>query len=146
MLQRVLALVAPVTLAVTLGCGSSSDDGGAVVRGGGGEGGGVAVSGCDPGAAPTRFISCILSFDPGAGAGFGQDHFPAVVYGPPVGAGTAQGGVDVLSLGGGGEIVLGFGGNAIVDQPGADFIVFENAFYAGGDPTAPYAEPGVVSA
>jgi hypothetical protein len=56
-----------------------------------------------------------------------------------------MGSTDVLSLGGGGEISFGFGSNAIVDGPGADFIVFENPFDKGGDPMAPYAEPGVVS-
>lgn len=122
------------------GCGSVD-----VVHGGG-DGGGVPVAGCDPSASPTRFISCVLSFQPGVGAGYGQDRLPAVIYGPPTGLGTQhEGGTDVLSLGGGGEIAFGFGGNAIVDGPGADFIVFENAFDKGGDPTAPYAEPGVVS-
>jgi hypothetical protein len=123
------------------GCGGGADP---VVHGGG-TGGGVAVGGCDPSAAPTRFISCLLSYEPGAGAGFGQDKLPAIVYGPPVGAGTANGSADVLSLGGGGEIAFGFGGNAIVDGPGVDFVVFENAFDIAGNPMAPYAEPGVVS-
>ncbi len=132
---------APLLLALlTAGCGSSG-----VTVFGGGDGGGLPVMGCDTDAAPTVFISCVLSFEPGVGAGFGQDKFPSIVYGPPVGAGTANGSTDVLSLGGGGEISFGFGGNAIVDGPGADFIVFENAFDEGGDPLKPYAEPGVVS-
>jgi hypothetical protein len=112
---------------------------------GGGDGGGVAVMGCEPDAAPSSFISCVLSFEPGPGAGYGQENFPTVIYGPPLGAGTGNGSKDVLSLGGGGEISFGFGGNAIVDGPGADFIVFDNPFDEGGDPTKPYAEPGVVS-
>ena len=51
---------------------------------------------------------------------------------------------DVLSLGCGGSIVLGFGPDGIVDRPGPDFIVFENAFVpsSGG---APFVEPGEVS-
>lgn len=126
---------------LTIGCSSS-----ATIVHGGGDGGGVPVAGCDPSSAPTRFISCVLSFEPGTGAGYGQDQFPQVIYGPPTAPATPHNGsLDVLSLGGGGEIAFGFGGNAIVDGPGADFIVFENAFYEGGDPTAPYAEPGVVS-
>jgi hypothetical protein len=118
---------------------------------GGGDGGGFAVSGCDPDAAPTRFISCVLSYEPGPGDGHGQvasngeAGFPQIVYGPPVGGGTAAGSTDVLTLGGGGEIAFGFGGNAIVDGPGVDFILFENPFDIGGDPTDPYDEPGVVS-
>ena len=50
-----------------------------------------------------------------------------------------------LTLGGGGEIAFGFGGNAIVDGPGPDFILFENPWFIGGDPTDIWAEPGVVS-
>lgn len=130
-----------------LGCSSSAGgtvQGGSAVHGGG-EGGGLAVSGCDPTAPPTRFISCVLSFEPGKGAGYGEDQLPQVIEGPPTGAGTSKGSTDVLSLGGGGEIAFGFGGNAIVDGPGADFIVFENSFYIGGDPMSPFAEPGTVS-
>jgi hypothetical protein len=78
-------------------------------------------------------------------AGFGQEKFPTIVYGPPVGAGTLSGSLDVLTLGGGGEIVVGFGGNAIVDGPGPDFTLFENPWYIGGDPTDIWAEPGIVS-
>jgi hypothetical protein len=81
----------------------------------------------------------------GKDAGYGQDKMPAVVMGPPHGSGTHQGSTDVVSLGLGGEIVLGFAGEGIQDGPGADFIVFENAFYAGEDPTKPFAEPGQVS-
>jgi hypothetical protein len=61
-----------------------------------------------------------------------------------MGGGALRGSLDVLTLGGGGEIAFGFGGNAIVDGPGPDFILFENPFDIGGDPTSPYAEPGVV--
>ena len=130
---RALFLLAPLAI----GCGD-------VVRGGG-DGGGFAVSGCDPSAAPTPFISCILSYEPGQGAGFGQEEFPQIVYGPPVGGGLLEGSLDVLTLGGGGEITFGFGGNAIVDGPGPDFILFENPFEIGGDPDVLWAEPGVVS-
>jgi|HubBroStandDraft_6_1064221.scaffolds.fasta_scaffold260819_2 hypothetical protein len=133
MLRRALFLFA----SLAVGCSET-------VRGGG-EGGGFAVSGCDPSAAPTPFISCLLSYEPGPGAGFGQTDFPEIVYGPPVGGGIDEGSSDVLTLGGGGEITFGFGGNAIVDGPGADFILFENPFDIAGDPDDPYAEPGEVS-
>jgi hypothetical protein len=53
---------------------------------------------------------------------------PEVALGPPVGGGCCQGSLDVVSLGNGGTIVVGFGGSAIVDGPGPDFVVFENAF------------------
>jgi hypothetical protein len=82
-----------------------------------------------------RFVTEVVRFAPGACAGFGAAQMPGVVEGPPEGAGTLQGSLDVVSLGTGGEIVLGFGDNAIVDGPGTDFIVFENAFYASGDPS-----------
>jgi hypothetical protein len=48
-------------------------------------------------------------------------------------------------LGVGGEIVLSFAPNAIVNGPGVDFIVFENPFYIDGNAAEPYAEPGEVS-
>jgi len=51
----------------------------------------------------------------------------------------------VLSLGAGGHIVLGFGERVIADGPGADFVVFENAFWPGGDPSKVFAELGEVS-
>jgi hypothetical protein len=35
--------------------------------------------------------------------------------------------------------------NAIVDGPGADFLVFENPFNVGSDPSNVFAEPGEVS-
>jgi hypothetical protein len=100
---------------------------------------------CDPAAPPTRTISCVDSFTPGPGAGFGQDDFPEIIYGDPKGGGEIRGSLDVLSLGMGGEIVVGFGGNGIVDGDGVDFIVFENAFYVGENPTHPWADLGEVA-
>lgn len=90
------------------------------------------------------FADAVVSFQPGSGSGFGADRFPDIVLGPPKGGGLQQGGFDVLSLGAGGSIVLKSDA-AILDGPGADFIVFENAFYAGGNPAAPFAEPGEVA-
>lgn len=91
-----------------------------------------------------RFATKVVSFTPGGCAGFGAGAMPNVVFGPPFGAGDAQGGLDVVSLGAGGTIVLGFD-NAIVDGPGDDFIVFENAFFAGGNPMRVAADLGEVS-
>ena len=95
---------------------------------------------CDPPAyEPWAFASQVISYEEGAGAGFGQDLYPDVVFGPPEGAGEGAGSLDVLSLGENGEIVLGFSGGVIIDGPGPDLIVFENPFIG-------WAEPGVVSA
>jgi hypothetical protein len=114
----------------------------------------AASMGCSSGAEPDAaqlacapgFVTSVVSVTWGTNAGYGQDKMPAVVSGAPRAADTTlKGSTDVVSLGVGGEIVLGFAGNGIADGPGADFIVFENVFYAGGDPTKPYAEPGQVS-
>lgn len=92
-----------------------------------------------------RFVTEVVSFEPGPCAGFGAAKMPEIVYGPPIGGGALKGSLDVVSLGVGGEIVLSFAPNAIVDGPGPDFIVFENAFYAGGDEAHPAADLGEVS-
>lgn len=92
-----------------------------------------------------RFVTKVVSFTPGDCAGFGLPGMPGVVEGPPVGAGSGAGSLDVVSLGVKGELVLSVEPNAIVDGPGVDFIVFENAFWAGGDPARPTAELAEVS-
>ncbi|RDV38982.1 cell surface protein [Bradymonadaceae bacterium TMQ3] len=91
------------------------------------------------------YASEVVSFTPGEGAGYGEQALPDVVLGPPQGKGELAASLDVLSLGDGGEIVLGFGDRVIVDGPGADFVVFENPFYADGDPEQVFAELGEVS-
>lgn len=99
---------------------------------------------CD-GAGP-RFATRVVSHAFGPGQNVGQTHFPAWVLGPPVGAGECQGATTgVVSLGNGGTLVLAFDGNAIVDGPGADFIVFENAFDIGCDGGDVFAELATVS-
>ena len=96
---------------------------------------------CQPGMAPSDpFIDCVESFLP-EGAVFGQDRFPEVVYGPPVAGSPNMGSLDVLSLGCGGAITLYFDAPAIVDGPGPDFIVFENAIPVG---TGTFPEPARV--
>lgn len=74
------------------------------------------------------FANRVVSFTPGPGGTYGQAKMPGVVLGPPEGAGSDAGGLDVVSLGTSGTIVVAFDGMQIVDQPGPDFIVFENAF------------------
>lgn len=87
---------------------------------------------------PNPFASSVVSYTPGDGAGFGQDSFPDIVLGPPMGGGEMSGSLDVLTLGHQGEIVLSFD-VAIVDGEGPDLIVFENPFIG-------WYETGVVSA
>jgi hypothetical protein len=125
-------LPAPALLAFVAGCSSSGADGG------------------DPADAGQNgevlpYATEVVSFEPGDGAGFGQGELPGVVLGAPHGGGEQAGSLDVLSLGRGGSIVLAFDPHAIVDGEGADFVVFENAFWPGGDARAVFAEPGEVS-
>ena len=87
----------------------------------------------------------VVSFTPGQYAGFGQDDLPDVVLGPPLPGSPNVGSLDVLSLGLGGEIVLGFGGRWLIDGPGPDLVIWENAFWVGGDPESPFAELGEVA-
>lgn len=86
----------------------------------------------------------VVMFQAGPGAGFGAEDMPAIVLGPPQGQGTGGGSLDVVSLGVGGEITLEFD-RVVVDGPGADLVVFENPFWAGGDPKAVFAELGEVA-
>jgi TonB family protein len=84
----------------------------------------------------------------GANGGFNAGSLPGVVTGSPVGGGLFIGGTDVVSLGRDGEIQLSFDDNVIVDGPGVDFTVFENAFLeigAGSITDPPFAEPARVS-
>ncbi|MFO0591914.1 MAG: hypothetical protein U0441_30485 [Polyangiaceae bacterium] len=132
--MRALLVVIAATLAV--GCTTS----------GGGEGGaGSDDITCRDGMPPSRSIACVQSFNPGDGAGYGEDKYPEIIYGEPQGKGTHAGSTDVLSLGKGGTIVVGFGGSDIANGDGPDFIVFENAFYIGDDETKPFKELGEIS-
>ena len=103
---------------------------------------GSGAGGADP---CSPFVGSVVDVTYGPGAGFGQDAFPQIVMGPPRGGGDNQGSLDVLSLGDGGVITLAFGDETIVDGPGPDFIVFENPFYAGGNPDAVFAELATVA-
>lgn len=79
------------------------------------------------------YADALVRFDPAPDSYFGHELLPEVVLGPPGGM------YDVASLGCEGSIVVEFEGAGIVDGPGADLIVFENAF--GPD----FPEPGEVS-
>jgi hypothetical protein len=98
----------------------------------------------DGGSEPLPYASELASSDFGPGAGYGRDELPDIVLGPP-NAVSGGGSLAVLSLGMGGTITLGFGDRVIYDGPGDDFIVYENPFYIGGDPTMVFAELAEVS-
>jgi hypothetical protein len=95
--------------------------------------------------AGARFATGSPEHEFGPGQNLGQDLFPAPVLGPPKGGGACQGSTDVVSLGNGGFVALEFAGNAIVDGPGPDFIVFENAFGISCNTANVFAELGTVS-
>lgn len=95
------------------------------------------------GASGPVFADRVVEFTPGPGAGFGQSRMPGIVLGAPEGAGDMLGSTHVVSLGRGGRICLAMAA-PIVDGPGADFIVFENAFYVAGS-TRTFVELGEVS-
>jgi hypothetical protein len=79
------------------------------------------------------FADAVLEFAPAQASEFGHGEMPEIVLGPPGGM------VDVASLGCEGTIVLEFDEPGIVDGPGSDLIVFENAF------SEDFPEPGEVS-
>ncbi len=93
------------------------------------------------------YADAVPAFVPGPGGGFGQGGLPARVVGPPAGGGLFAGGLDVVSLGASGRIVLAFTNNVILNGPGVDFTVFENPFLGIGAYSitgVPFAEPGRV--
>jgi hypothetical protein len=102
------------------------------------------ANGCGAGGdESSRFVARVVDLSIGSGGGFGESELPGVVLGPPKGEGELRGSTHVLSLGVGGSVVLELG-TAVVDGPGVDLLVFENAFYASGDRNAPFTEPGIV--
>ena len=99
---------------------------------------------------PNTGADAVESFNPGTGSGHGMEHFPGNVLGLPDSTGSVEyGTVDpaqVLSLGSGGEIVLRFDRHIILDRPGPDFIIFENAFRTViGGKEKTFVDPGEVS-
>jgi hypothetical protein len=132
------------------GAAGSDSDGGASAAGGAGvatqEGGAAGDAAADSaaGTCASRFATSVVSFTPGPGPTTGQGDLPGIVLGPPKGGGTVSGSLDVATLGNGGSITLGFAPSIIVDGPGPDFIVFENPFDVGGDPSKPFAELATV--
>ncbi|MBU3742176.1 MAG: T9SS type A sorting domain-containing protein [Candidatus Kapabacteria bacterium] len=91
----------------------------------------------------------VLQLVPGSGQNVGQGvvFFPRNVLGmPDTSARGDKPAVDprsVCSIGLGGRIIIGFTRHAVVDTPGDDLVIYENAFrYAG---TRIYAEPAEIS-
>jgi hypothetical protein len=93
------------------------------------------------------YADAVTSFSAGTGGGYGSGDPTGAVTGEPEGLGLFEGGLEVLSLGQGGEIVVEFVDNVIVDYPGVDFTVFENPFLTlvSGAIFSVFAEPGLVS-
>lgn len=82
----------------------------------------------DVGAPDGPYAQSVVAYNPGTGAGFGQEKMPHVVFGGPQGRGASAGSLDVVSLGCGGSIVLGLGARSLKDGPGPDLVVYENPF------------------
>jgi len=77
--------------------------------------------------AQTRFATEVTEYVQGGGGGI---FATGNILGGPRGGGLNTGSLDVLSLGTGGSVTLGFD-VIITDGPGADFSVFENPFLSG---------------
>jgi len=100
-----------------------------------------AVLGCTP--------DRVVDFSPVDPASYGHNKMPDVVLGFPGESSPTTGSVEVASLGTGGSITLEFTRSMIVDGPGPDFIVFENAFFctvpeSAEDDYGVFAEPMIV--
>jgi hypothetical protein len=81
--------------------------------------------------AQSPFATSVVQFHQGTGGGiFAKDN----VLGGPQGGGLGAGSLDVLTLGEGGDVTLGFD-LTLADGPGADLTVFENGFLIGGGPS-----------
>ena len=96
---------------------------------------------------PSEWASEVVDIHYGDDAGFGQNDFPDVVLGPPGGGGTQTSSLDVLSLGVGGSITLGFGSDScIMDGEGDDVTILENVFYIMGEEDNRFIETARVAA
>ncbi|MDO8493779.1 MAG: cell surface protein [Deltaproteobacteria bacterium] len=89
-------------------------------------------------------IQQIISVAYGEGAGYGSDEALELLIGSPFGGGPYMASTDVVSLGNGGVITLGFPNYFPIDGDGPDFIIFENSFRILGT-TEIFAEPAEVS-
>jgi hypothetical protein len=98
------------------------------------------VPGSDDGwAAQVLQVSC------GEDATFGQGSMPGVVLGPSSGTGTGAQSLDVVSLGSGGTVTVGFApDHCVIDLAGDDLAVMENVFYVAGEEDNRFVEAGRV--
>ena len=97
------------------------------------------------------FADRVKNYAPLNAAAYGASGIPANVVGPPDGRDTftpAYRSTEVASLNAsnraGGSIVLEFTDNIIAAGPGADFTIFENVMFEGGDPNKRFMEPAIV--
>ncbi len=74
--------------------------------------------------AQDRFATSVVQYNQGGGTGLFNT---GLILGGPQGGGFSGGSLDVLTLGTGGDVTLGFD-VTITNGPGADFTVFENGF------------------
>jgi hypothetical protein len=95
-------------------------------------------------AADDPWLDVVADFSPGTFSGFGADRLPRVALGPPRGGGLLKGSVHVISLGHGGTITVAFRDNVVVDGPGADLVIYENAFHSGSEQGPVFTELGIV--
>lgn len=95
-------------------------------------------------------IDTVYFFNPGTGQKVGQsaEYFPENIFGIPsrdASYDTPESSPDeICSLGKGGEIIVGFSDIKLYDGPGADFIIFENAFHSPLT-NGIFAEPAIVA-
>jgi hypothetical protein len=91
----------------------------------------VVLSGTLPLTAQSRFATTVVNFSPGPNANPSFSD-PTLFLGGPQGGGFSNGSLDIVSLGIGGSLTVGFD-VTIVDGPGADLTVSENSFvFSGG--------------
>jgi hypothetical protein len=145
-----------LVLALAIGCGGNdpgNTDAGGTGGGSAGHiasdaaaGGGAAGSSGAAGASSgcSSFVTEVTEHEFGPGQNIGQLTFPAPILGPPRGGGQLSGSLDVVSLGNGGTVTLQFGESKVVDGPGIDFLVFENAFEIAGSDGEVFAELATV--
>jgi len=95
-------------------------------------------------------IDTVVSYHWGTGqnSGQGEEYFPMNIFGKPDTSASdkfqSSDPKEICSIGLGGEIVVGFKNFEIVDGPGPDFTIFENAFINPINNKV-FAEPAVVS-
>lgn len=93
-----------------------------------------------------EMVSFAVGFSPPEN-GLRVAELPGIVLGPPGDSFPVTGSITTASLGHAGWVLMAFTDNRIVDGPGPDFIVFENAFFKTSIPLDPnqgylvFAEP-----